>query len=221
MSVRAHARSLTVALLLALVATSARGADTIRKVLASPLVDEGSGPDGCTPALTGRGAQVTWEVRVERLLPDGKALVETSREADEGRFPLCIADLPLARNAEVELEFIAREGVLDRAAGIVVRFADAQDYYVAQVSAARGMVMLVRVVNGAYVELATRRIAVASDRPHKLKLRAVDDRFTVWLDGEELFDASDHRIVAAGRIGIWSRADSFTRYGDLFITVLD
>jgi hypothetical protein len=211
---------LVVATLLILTMT-ATGADRVHKTLASPLVDEGSGPDGCTPALNGRGGQVTWEVRIERLLPDGKALVETSREADEARYPLCIVDAPLAKDAEIELEFVAREGAIDRAAGIVMRFVDVQDYYVAQASALQGVVTLVRVINGTHAEIGARKIVIDSDRPQKLTLRAVNDRFTVWLNGEQLFEAKDGGIVAAGHFGIWSRADSFARYGDLFITVLD
>jgi hypothetical protein len=63
----------------ALSAATACAAERIHKTLASPLVDEGTGPDGCEPELTGRGGPVKWEVRIERFLPDGKALVEVSR----------------------------------------------------------------------------------------------------------------------------------------------
>lgn len=78
-------------------------AEPLHKVLASPLVEEGSDPDGCTPAISGLGGPSIWEVRIERLLLDGKALVETSREAEPNRFPLCVADQPVAKNAVVEL----------------------------------------------------------------------------------------------------------------------
>jgi hypothetical protein len=76
-------------------------AETLHVVLASPLVEEGSGPDGCTPALSGLGGPPIWQVRVERYLLDGKALIEASRIAERNRFPLCIADLPVTRNARV------------------------------------------------------------------------------------------------------------------------
>jgi hypothetical protein len=34
-------------------------------------------------------------------------------------------------------------------------------------------------------------------------------------------ETHDAGIAAAGRFGVWSRADSRTSFGDLFITVLD
>jgi hypothetical protein len=197
------------------------GAERIHKWLSSPLVGEGNGPDGCTPEVSGEGGPVAWQVGMERLLPDGKALVETSRRAHDNRYPLCIADSPTVANVLVELAFVPHGGTLERAAGIVLRFADAQDYYVVQASALQRAIRFTRVVNGTQTQLATRDAAIATGRAHRLRVRAVGTEFTVWLDDERMFDVRDDRITAAGRLGIWSKADSFTSYGDLFITVLD
>jgi hypothetical protein len=199
----------------------ASATERIHKTLASPLVDEGSGPDGCEPELNGNGGPVKWEVRIERYLPDGKGLVEVSRRKDNERYPLCIAELPLARNAEVELEFVTRAGTLARTAGIVLRFADAQDYYVVRADALAGDVQLLRVINGTQSVLAGAKAAVVQTRPNHLKVRLVDDLFTIWLAGKKLFEHRDGAIKAAGRFGVWSRADSVTSFGDLFITLLD
>jgi len=196
-------------------------AETLRRVLASPLVDEGSGPDGCTPALSGLGGPVVWEVRLERLLLDGKALVETSRQADPNRYPLCIADLPMAKNAEVELSFVIHAGVLARAAGLVLRFADPQDYYVAEADALDGKVRLSRVVNGERREIRARAVALAVAQAQTLKVKAVEASFSVFLDGKFLFETHDSGIATPGRFGVASRADSATGFGDLFITVLE
>src|SRR5690349_15642712 len=100
-----------------------QAAERIHKTLASPLVEEGTGPDGCTPELSGEGGPAEWQVRIERLLPDGKGLVETSRQTHDNRYPLCIADGPTAANAVVELQFVLHGGTMERAAGIVLRFA--------------------------------------------------------------------------------------------------
>jgi hypothetical protein len=196
-------------------------AETPHKVLASPLVDEGSPPDGCTPAVNGLGGPSRWQVRVERLLLDGKGLVEVSRQADINRFPLCVADLPVAKNAEVELSFVTRDGGVARAAGIVLRFADPQDFYVAEADALGGRVRLLRIVNGERHEVAAASAPLMLGMAHSLKIRAVDNDFDVALDGKNLFDAHDGGLVSAGHFGVWSRGDSRTVFGDLFITGLD
>jgi hypothetical protein len=193
----------------------------LHKVLASPLVDEGSEPDGCAPAVSGLGGPALWQVRVERLLLDGKALVETSAQAEPNRFPLCIADGPVAKNAEVELAFVPHAGGIARAAGIVLRFVDPQDFYLAEADAIAGTVRLLRVVNGERRELAGHTARLVADKAQTLKITAVDERFIVFLDGKVLLETHDAGIAAAGRFGVWSRADSRTSFGDLFITVLD
>lgn len=208
------------AVLVAAIAPAAPlAAERIHKTLASPLVDEGTGPDGCTPELTGEGGPAKWEVRIERLLPDGKSLVETTRQAQDNRFPLCIADGPTAADAVVELQFVPHAGTMERVAGIVVRFADAQDYYVVHASVLARAVRFTRVINGTQTQLASRDAVIAIGRPHWLKVSAVGDVFTVWFNDERMFEVRDSQIRAPGRFGIWSKSDSFTSYGDLFITV--
>jgi hypothetical protein len=200
----------------------ASAAPPLRKVLSSPLVEEGSGPDGCTPAVSGLGGPAVWEVRVERLLLDGKGLVETSRQPLQNRFPLCIADLPVAKNAEVELSYVAHQGGSARAAGIVMRFLDPLDFTVVEADALVGDVRVIRVVNGVRYPIAERAAPRArADRAQSLTVRAVDDAFDVMLDGQRLLTVRDGRAATPGRFGIWSRADSATVFGDLFITVLD
>jgi hypothetical protein len=196
-------------------------AQTLHQVLASPLVEEGSGPDGCTPAVSGLGGPAVWEVRVERLLLDGKALVETSREAVPNRFPLCIADRPVAKNAEVELSFVVHDGRIARAAGIVLRFADPLDFYVVEADALAGSVRLLRIVNGERRQIAGRAMGLGTGEKQTLRIKAMDTSFSVSLDGKLLFETHDDGIATPGRFGIWSRADSLTSFGDLFITILD
>jgi hypothetical protein len=217
MTTRSAAALIAVALIVGI--AGAAPAETLRRILASPFVEEGSAPDGCTPALNGLGGPVHWEVRVERFLPDGKSLVETSRIAEPNRFPLCIADRPVANNAEVELPFVMHDGGTARAAGIVLRFADPQDFYVIEADALAVRVRLLSIVNGERREIAGQAASITIGEPHTLKVKAVDDSFAVTLDGTDMFEARDRGLMVPGRFGIWSRADSQTSFGDLYITL--
>ena len=180
-------------------------AETLRIVLASPLVEEGSGPDGCTPALSGFGGPAVWEVRVERFLLDGKALVEASRVAEPNRFPLCIADRPVAKNAEVELPFVTHDGGSARAAGIVLRFADPQDFYVVEADALAGHVRLLQHRQRRTArDRRPRRPCSSSAKRRRSGVKAIDNRFAITLDGKHLFEATDggpHRARAVSASG--------------------
>lgn len=200
---------------------STAAAQTLHKVLASPLVEEGSGPDGCTPAVNGLGGPSAWEVKVERYLLDGKGLVEVTQQPNVNRFPLCIADLPVAKNAEIELSFVAHDGGVARTAGIVMRFADPQDFYAIEADVLGRAVRFIRVLNGERREIAARPANLQIGSAQSLKVMARDESFAVSLNGQLLFETRDDAIAAPGRFGVWSKADSTTLFGDLFITVLD
>ncbi|MFZ0423013.1 MAG: hypothetical protein WAL80_09070 [Xanthobacteraceae bacterium] len=219
MTSRSVATLIAVALIVG--AAGSAGAEVLRRILASPLVEEGSGPDGCTPVLSGLGGPVRWEVRVERFLPDGKSLVEASHIAEPNRFPLCIADRPVAKNAEVELPFVAHAGGSARVAGVVLRFSDPQDFYVVEADGLAGQVRLLSIVNGERRDIAGHAASLTIGEAHMLTVKATDEHFAVALDGTNLFAVRDGGLTAPGRLGIWSRADSITSFGDLYITILD
>ena len=51
-------------------------------------------------------------------------------------------------------------------------------------------------------------------RWQELGLRVAGDRLTVLLDGKELFSATDRTFVEAGRVGLWTKADSLTHFDE-------
>jgi hypothetical protein len=44
-----------------------------------------------------------------------------------------------------------------------------------------------------------------------------DSRFTVFLNGERLFDAEDSAISKAGKTGLWTKADSVTYFDEFTV----
>ena len=179
----------------------------------------GALPDGCTPALTGGGGPPKW-VNIESD-PDGaRGVSETSGDATDYRFPLCIVDGPAfasLANLDVSVRFRALAGKVDQAAGLAVRVKDARNYYVVRANALEDNVRLYVVLDGDRRQFAGKNIKVASQDWHTLKLRAVGDRFSVFFDGAQLFEATDRRLVDPGRIALWTKADSVTEFVDLAV----
>ncbi len=207
-------------MLLAIGAIGAVSAKPLRIVLSSPLADEGADPDGCTSAVNGPGGPAAWQVRIERLLLDGKSLVETSGEARQGRLALCVTDGPVLKDGEVALSFVAHRGGIARTAGIVLRYADPEDFYLIEADALSTRVSLIRIRNGERREIAARSTRPIGEEQHTLAVRTVDETFTVMFDGKTLFEAHDQGITSPGRVGIADEADSRTSFGDLFVGIL-
>ena len=51
---------------------------------------------------------------------------------------------------------------------------------------------------------------------HRVRVGAIGDRLQAWLNGALLLDHRDSRF-RAGRVGLWTKADSITAFDDLVI----
>jgi hypothetical protein len=180
----------------------------------------GASPERCTSALTGGGGPVKWVAVADPEAPRGLALAETSGDRTDNRFPLCILSDTNARNLDVTVRFRPVAGRVDQAGGIAVRLADASTYYVVRANALEDNVRLYHVTQGVRRQFAGQDVKVAAGQWHLLRLRVVEDRFEVWFDGKALFTAKDSRIPAAGRVALWSKADSLTHFAGMDVEVL-
>ena len=50
---------------------------------------------------------------------------------------------------------------------------------------------------------------------HTLRVEFRGSAFKVFFDGKQLFDAEDATFKDAGKIGVWTKADSVTLFDDL------
>jgi hypothetical protein len=173
----------------------------------------GAAPPGFTVALTGGGPPPRWQVLEDPSSPAGpKVLAETSRNRTSDRFPLAVLDGVTARDAALSVRFRPVDGRVDQAAGLVLRYRDARNYYIARANALEDNVRLYRVVDGRRTQFAGADVPVPRDRWQTLGLRVEGDRLGVALDGRELFTATDRTFTTAGRVGLWTKADSLTHF---------
>jgi hypothetical protein len=117
-----------------------------------------------------------------------------------------------ARDAALSVRFRPVDGRVDQAAGLVLRYCDARNYHIARADALEDNVRLYRVVDGRRVQFAGADVRVPRDRWQALGLRVEGERFEVSLEGRALFSAFDRTLVEAGRVGLWTKADSLTHF---------
>jgi hypothetical protein len=181
----------------------------------------GSVPPGFSPGLTGKGAPPDWKVVDDPTAPAGPRVVaETSGDRTNDRFPLLILDGFDARGVRVSVAFKPVSGRVDQAAGIVVRLKDANNYYIARANALEGNVRLYKVVSGKRSQFAGKDIDVPSSKWQTLSLGVQGDGFEVRLNGKVLFEARDQTFKDAGKVGLWTKADSVTYFDDLRVEAL-
>jgi hypothetical protein len=180
----------------------------------------GSTPEGFTFARTGQGGPAQWSVAADSSASAGKVIEQVSTDRTDYRFPLAVHDATSAANVEVVVRFKAVAGKVDQAAGIALRLRDADNYYVARANALEDNVRFYRVAKGRREQLEGANLKVSANEWHSLGLRAEGDRFTVSYDGKILFTATDKTFGEAGKVALWTKSDSVTRFDQISITTL-
>jgi hypothetical protein len=179
--------------------------------------EAGQPPPDFTTSLTGGGAPVSWVLRNDpQLGADHKVLVQESADDTSYRFPLCIYDKFIARDVAVEVKFKAISGKVDEAAGIVLRYSP-ENYYIARANALEDNVNLFKTVNGKRSKIEEVDAKVTPGQWHTLGFQAKGPHLTVTFDGKVVIEADDSTFTEAGKVGLWTKADSVTAFDDFKI----
>ena len=182
----------------------------------------GQPPSGFSTALTGKGPAGVWVIEATDGAPSGKkVLAQTSDDPTGSRYPLCLYDGVTAKDVDVAVRFRPMEGKKDQAAGIVFRCKDKDNYYVARANAREDNVRVYRIENGKRSNLANADVKVASKRWQTLRLVIIGNQIEVRLDDKVVLELEDGTFGEAGKVGVWTKADSQTQFDDLTIKSLD
>jgi len=210
-----------IALACALVCAGSAGfSQTGAIMIAIDKMTIGSAPGGFAFARTGQGGPGLWTVADDATATGGRAIEQTSTERTDYRFPLAIYQAVSPGNVDLTVRFKPIGGEVDQAGGIAVRLADADNYYVVRANALEDNVRFYRVVKGAREQLEGANIKVTPNEWHQLGLRAEGERFSITFNGKPLFTATDRTFTGAGKVALWTKADSVTRFDQMTITVL-
>jgi hypothetical protein len=144
---------------------------------------------------------------------NGRALVQ---RATDNEFNVIVAPGGPYSNVDVSVRFKTISGSEDASAGIVFRFAEGR-YYIIRANALEDNLRLYYYDRRRYMLTSAPIMAPMPDEWHTLRITADKDALRGWLNGSALIDHRDNRF-AAGRIGLWTKADSVTAFDSLVVT---
>lgn len=176
----------------------------------------GKAPRGFSFDRTGKGKQGIWVVQTEKDAPSApNVLAQIDPNSTNYRFPVAVANEPAFRNGKVSVRCKALSGKVDQACGLLFRYRNENNYYVARANALEDNVNLYRLQNGRRREIKSWRGNVTNGVWHELAIAGKGDRLSVLFDGKKIIEANDKTFTDAGKIGLWTKADSVTYFDDL------
>jgi hypothetical protein len=165
--------------------------------------------------MTNRGAAPEWEIRRDlsaRTQP--YVFAQVSTDPIGNRFPLAILDAVQFHDGDVSVRVKPVAGRQDEAGGVVFRYIDANNYYLARTNAIQGNVALFKVENGERTQIAVARHDVPVNVWGILKVSARGARLQVYLDHRRVLQAWDVTFSGSGKVGLWTVGDSVTYFDD-------
>ena len=163
-------------------------------------------PPGWSVPTTNSGSPARWEILRDQTAPTQPyVLGQLSADASGGRFPLAILNSVSLRDGDVSVRLKPVAGRLDQSGGVVFRYRDPKNYYLALADFKQQSVELFKVANG-------QRTAIASPAKHELpsnawrilKVSVGGSGIQVYLDHRRILRAQDKTFAAAGQVGLWT-----------------
>src|SRR2546429_592561 len=154
--------------------------DMSKHAISFESTQTGVAPEGWTSTLTGSG-NPKWTVESDETAPSKSKVLQQSGRAT---YPLLLKNDSSIKDGFVEIKFKAVAGSEDRAAGVVWRAKDANNYYVTRVNALEDNVVLYKTVDGVRspLDIVGRKggygtdVKVPSDTWHSLRIDFIGSR---------------------------------------------
>ena len=170
----------------------------------------GAPPPGWTATQTGSGS-AKWSVEKEGSAPSKPNVLKQSGQAT---FPVCFKNDTNLKDGFVEVKFKPVAGKEDQAGGVIWRVQDSNNYYIARANALEDNVTIYHTIKGHRVAFKSINTKVKSGVWHTLRVDFEGNKFTVTFDGNKVIEATDQSFQNAGKVGVWTKADSVTLFDD-------
>jgi 3-keto-disaccharide hydrolase len=177
----------------------------------------GQPPSGFEFARTGGGAEGKWIVRAEKGADKNHVLVQESADTTDYRFPVAVLKDGVYKDVTLNVRARPLSGEVDQGFGLVWRYKDANNYYIARCNADEDNCTIYHTVAGQRRAFLSQNVKVAKNTWHTLKVEATGDHFVVSYDGNKVLDAKDGTFKDAGKVGLWTKADSVIEFDDFSV----
>ena len=186
------------------------GASALADTINFDDLKAGAPPPGWTASRTGKG-EAKWEVVADDSAPSKPNVLKQSGEAT---YPVCFKNDTNLKDGFVAMKFKPVSGKEDQAGGLIWRCQDADNYYIARANALEDNVTIYHTIKGKRTAFKNIDTKVAPGVWHTLRVEFKGNKFAVTFDGKKVIEATDDSLTAAGKVGVWTKADSVTLFDD-------
>jgi hypothetical protein len=117
----------------------------------------------------------------------------------------------------ISVAFKAISGRVDQGGGIMYRASDDDNYYVARYNPLEDNFRIYYVEDGYRSMMKSAHVRLDNTQYHTMKLVVNKNHYKAYLDDKLYLEGDDDTFTQAGGVGVWSKADAFTKFRNLQI----
>jgi len=176
----------------------------------------GKMPPGWTANMTNRGGAPIWQILRDQSAPTQPyVFAQVSSDPKDDRYPLAIYESLSLKNGDVSVRIKPVSGREDRSGGLVWRYRDADNYYLVRANALTKNVAIFKVEHGRRTQISSEvRHDIPSNAWSILKVSVRGEKFQVYVNHRRILQGEDRTFGSAGKVGLWTVADSVTYFDD-------
>jgi Domain of Unknown Function (DUF1080) len=154
-----------------------------------------------------------WAISAESDAPSSPNALCQTGYAD---YPVLSLSDKVYGDVTVSTRFKPVSGNSDRAAGIIFRIQDKENYYILRANASEDNVNIYKYVGGWRRAIQEGSAKVPSGTWQELRVEVKGNHIRGFLNGKLVVEATDDTFKA-GKIGLWTKADSFTCFDNVLV----
>jgi hypothetical protein len=159
-----------------------------------------------------------WAVRAES---DGLNTTNALCQTGYAEYPALSLGDTVYGDVTVTVRFKPVSGESDRAAGIIFRIQDKDNYYILRANALEDNVNIYKYVGGSRKVIQESSAKVPSGIWQELRVEIKGTHIRGFLNGKQVVEATDTTFKAAGMIGLWTKADSSTCFENVRVNPVE
>ena len=183
----------------------------------------GSMPAGFTAVETASaGKPATWKITTSQTAPSKPNAVAVTENANEpSTFNLLVANQPVLADVETSVKVSVTGGTEGNSAGLVWRYQDSGNYYVAAYNRGENTLDVWRVKDGKRKRIGGGESGGEGGPAwHEIRVEMKGDRMTVHLDGKKMVSERDFTFAEPGKVGFWVNGNTLAEFDDLTVADL-
>jgi len=170
-------------------------------------------PSGFTQTRTGKIQNLNWKI----VNDNGNKVVAQLAKNEGDYYNLLVRDKLNYQDFTLTVKMKAVAGEEDQGGGLVWRYIDNNNYYIARCNPLEHNFRFYRVVNGNRKQLISADCDIKAGIWFNMSIEMKGNKISCSLNGINMIEATDDTFKSPGYIGLWTKADAVTYFDDFTI----